>query len=348
MLNASQLAIAISAVLAGAVLLGWILHWLWARASARPTTDAARLQEMIARLHAADQSREAAQDARERAENLLASREAEMTTRMQAMQHRMDGAIEGREAELAQGLREARADAEAAMDGLGNARRRIAELEAELEAAGAGRNDTSATDRIGQLESELARQTETIQSLSAELAETSDALTTAQEAAGNQTAPDTDLRVIELEAELAKTREAEGLAPRVAELEAQADRLHAAEAEAQTRIATLEADLAHACAELAQQSEREEEPELDLAPPANDRLTELEAVLAEKVAALAVAEETIAKLEEAAKPKPRTRRKKAAPKTAGSKAAPTRRRKTTVKDNAENHPAETEDAEPKA
>ncbi|MEM7236250.1 MAG: hypothetical protein AAF501_00275 [Pseudomonadota bacterium] len=135
MLESSQLATALSAILAGAVALGWILHWLWGRATNQTRGDKARLHEMAERLHASDHARERAEEAREHAENLLASREAEMRTRMDAMQYRLDGAIEGREAELAVALREAKADAEAAMGGLGSARRRIAELEEALEAA---------------------------------------------------------------------------------------------------------------------------------------------------------------------------------------------------------------------
>ncbi|MEM9369645.1 MAG: hypothetical protein AAGA26_00680 [Pseudomonadota bacterium] len=133
MLESTQLATALSAILAGAVALGWVLHWLWGRAVNQSRNDKDRLQEMAERLHASDQARERADDAREKAQNLLASREAEMQTRLEAMQYRLDGAIEGREAQLASELREAKADAEAAMSGLGTARRRIAELEEELE-----------------------------------------------------------------------------------------------------------------------------------------------------------------------------------------------------------------------
>ncbi|MEO1493782.1 MAG: hypothetical protein AAFV19_16640 [Pseudomonadota bacterium] len=133
MLTGAQLATAISAVLIGAVAVGWILHWLWVRLSNAAITDTARITEMINRLHEADRAREAAEDARELAENLLASREAEMENRMAAMQARLDGAIEGREADLARELREAKADAEASMDGLRSARSRIMELEGEIE-----------------------------------------------------------------------------------------------------------------------------------------------------------------------------------------------------------------------
>jgi hypothetical protein len=133
MLTGAQLTIAIAAVLVAAIVLGWFLHWLWARLSNAAISDTARITEMVNRLHEADHAREVAEDAKELAENLLASREAEMENRLAAMQARLDGAVEGREAQLATQLREAQADAEASMTGLRNARARIMELEAEVE-----------------------------------------------------------------------------------------------------------------------------------------------------------------------------------------------------------------------
>ena len=134
MLTSVQLTIAIAAVLIAAIILGWFLHWLWSRLSHAAITDTARITEMINRLHEADRAREQAEDAKELAENLLASREAEMENRMAAMQSRLDGALEGREAQLTSALKEAQADSEASMAGLRGARERIMELEAEVEA----------------------------------------------------------------------------------------------------------------------------------------------------------------------------------------------------------------------
>lgn len=133
MLSGAQLATAISGILVLAVAVGWLLHWIWVRLSHAALTDTARITEMINRLHEADRAREAAEEAKELAENLLASREAEMENRMAAMQSRMEGAVDGREAELLREMREAKADSEAAMGGLRNARARIMELEAEIE-----------------------------------------------------------------------------------------------------------------------------------------------------------------------------------------------------------------------
>jgi hypothetical protein len=142
MLSGAQLTIAIAAVLVAAIVLGWFLHWLWTRLSHAALSETARRADMMNRLHEADRAREIAEEARELAENLLAAREGEMENRMTAMQARLDGAVEGREAQLAAQLREARADGEASMAGLRNARARIMELEAEVErlreAAGEG------------------------------------------------------------------------------------------------------------------------------------------------------------------------------------------------------------------
>lgn len=133
MLTGAQLATAISAVLVAAIMLGWILHWIWARL-ANAGSDTARLAEAIDRLHEADRARETAQDAQRLAQTLLAEREAEFEGRLADLQARLDAMVQDRDAELAGLVREARADAEASMAGLRNARRRIMELEAELDA----------------------------------------------------------------------------------------------------------------------------------------------------------------------------------------------------------------------
>ncbi len=49
------------------------------------------------------------------------------------MRARLDAVVQDRDAELTRVVHEARADAEASMVGLRNARRRIADLEAEIE-----------------------------------------------------------------------------------------------------------------------------------------------------------------------------------------------------------------------
>lgn len=133
MLSGAQLATAISAVLVTAVVLGWILHWIWVRLSNAATSDKDRLAEMSNRLHEANRARDDAEEARALAENLLATREAETEQQLAEMQVRLDGAVAGREAELIAELREARTDSETSMAGLRAARTRIMELEAEIE-----------------------------------------------------------------------------------------------------------------------------------------------------------------------------------------------------------------------
>jgi F0F1-type ATP synthase membrane subunit b/b' len=132
MFSGSELEIAIAMVLAGAVCLGFLLHWLW-QALGGAKTDVARLGEMAERLHDADLAREAAETIRQEAEAALARRETETAEQLAVMRTRLDGAIEGREAELARQLAEAQTELEAMRDGLGNARRRIMDLEAEIE-----------------------------------------------------------------------------------------------------------------------------------------------------------------------------------------------------------------------
>lgn len=131
MLNGTELAVAITAFIIGAMAAGWLLHLLWTRLVGG-ATDRASLSQMAHRLHEAEEARELAEEAAARAGSLLASREAEMAARLAAMQARLDGELAGREADMARELRESRAEAAAMGEGLGHARRRIAELEARL------------------------------------------------------------------------------------------------------------------------------------------------------------------------------------------------------------------------
>ena len=133
MLTGSELTTAIAAVLIGAVCAGFLLHWLWSHLSRSRNSDSARLDGMAARLHEADMAREAAEVAQQQAEALLARREAETAERLAVMQARLDGTIEGREAELTRELAAVRLELETMRDGLSNARRRNIELEAEIE-----------------------------------------------------------------------------------------------------------------------------------------------------------------------------------------------------------------------
>ena len=122
MLTGSELSTAITAILIAAVAAGFMLRWLWSYLNRSRTSDSARLEEMAERLHEADMARETAELARSEAEALLA-----------AMQTRLDGAIEGREAELTRKLATAELDLETMRDGLGHARRRQVAIEAEIE-----------------------------------------------------------------------------------------------------------------------------------------------------------------------------------------------------------------------
>ena len=131
MLSGSGLEIAIAMLLGGAVCLGFVLHWLWLALSGHKT-DAARLEEMAEQMHRADMARESAEAAALEAETALAQLEADTAERLALMQARLDGAVEGREADLTRQLAETKAEAEAMVDGLGLARQRILALEEQL------------------------------------------------------------------------------------------------------------------------------------------------------------------------------------------------------------------------
>ena len=134
MFTGSELATAITAVLAAAVLAGFLLHWVWASYTRAHRTDGARLGEMAARLHEADMAREAAETAAQEAETRLAKAEAELAEKLAAMEARVEGTGNGREAELTAELDEAKRELEVMGDGLSNARRRMMEMEEEIAA----------------------------------------------------------------------------------------------------------------------------------------------------------------------------------------------------------------------
>ncbi|MEM0944439.1 MAG: hypothetical protein AAGI70_10875 [Pseudomonadota bacterium] len=138
MLTSSQLSIAISAVLAAAILFGWMLHWLWARARRQISGEAARLHAAASRVDTAERARERAEAAQLKAETDLATREAALTADLAATEKRWQETSAEREAAFDRDLREARAEAAAAMEGLGTLRRRISELEAGRDGPPAG------------------------------------------------------------------------------------------------------------------------------------------------------------------------------------------------------------------
>ena len=133
MTSATDLTTAIAAILVGAVALGWVLHWLWARPAAGPAGPQARIDDIAAQLHEAENARDAAEAARVQERARIEAREAELSQEMADLRAGMEIRLEGREAVLDRALKEAREEAQTAWEGLSNARRRIGELERKLE-----------------------------------------------------------------------------------------------------------------------------------------------------------------------------------------------------------------------
>jgi len=110
------LALSIAALLLLAMALGVALHWLWLRLARDPGAEALRLGALTTQLHAAEA---VAREAQRRAEVAEAALEAERA------------AVEIR---IAAALSETRAERDAAMESIGDARREAAEWRAALEA----------------------------------------------------------------------------------------------------------------------------------------------------------------------------------------------------------------------
>jgi hypothetical protein len=93
----NELTIAIAAALLGAVVLGWLLHWVFAGMNrAAGPRSIKRTAEMAARLHAAEEAQQAA-------ELRLAQVEADLNQRIGEMQAELDTASQ----DLAQARRQA-------------------------------------------------------------------------------------------------------------------------------------------------------------------------------------------------------------------------------------------------
>lgn len=122
MLTGAQLAAGIAAVLIGAMALGALLHWLWGRLQGGGPSEARRIAELSERLLEAEMAREAAE---------LACQEAE--ARLAEVRAGLEREMAERDAAMRRELAEAATDLATMHEGLIHARRRILELEAELE-----------------------------------------------------------------------------------------------------------------------------------------------------------------------------------------------------------------------
>ena len=131
-----ELAALLTGLALGLIAVGWVLHWLWSIAMPRDAIRDAELTRIATDLDRTEAERDEARDAFADIERRMASERTETDDRLAAMQRIVDGAVEGREAQLTADLREARLDAETAMAGLRSARQRIMDLEDALEQRG--------------------------------------------------------------------------------------------------------------------------------------------------------------------------------------------------------------------
>ncbi|MGF1444764.1 MAG: hypothetical protein ACFBRM_01020 [Pikeienuella sp.] len=133
-MSLNELSAVIAAALFSAILVGWVLHWLWCMLSRAVSSDRVRMSHLVQRLDAAEHAREQAEAARAEQEVALMRRISELEVALEDQAAAYQAALQAGQAEQERAIEAARADAQAAWDGLGNARRRIAELERILSA----------------------------------------------------------------------------------------------------------------------------------------------------------------------------------------------------------------------
>ena len=95
-MDRDELMIAIAGALFGALLLGWVLHWMFARINrAEGPRSIRRTADMASRLHAAE-------IARGRAENRLAEVEGDLRQRLADTERELEAALRTLDSERAQ------------------------------------------------------------------------------------------------------------------------------------------------------------------------------------------------------------------------------------------------------
>jgi len=134
MMTEPVLALWIAAALFAAMAVGWLLAGFWRWLCLGTHCERARIAELVEQAHDAEEARETAEAARAEAEARLAEREATLTARISELRATSTAALAERDEDLRRALSTAEEEARTAWDGLSGARRRIGELEREIEA----------------------------------------------------------------------------------------------------------------------------------------------------------------------------------------------------------------------
>lgn len=132
-MNGAELSTAIAGGLFAAVMVGWVLHWIWCLVARAASSERGRIRHLVQQLDAAEAAREAAEAALAAGREALAGRIAVLEAALadQAAAHEAEIGARAREQDRL--VAEATREAEAAWEGLALARRRIADLERRLE-----------------------------------------------------------------------------------------------------------------------------------------------------------------------------------------------------------------------
>ncbi|MEM9144775.1 MAG: hypothetical protein AAGC57_01155 [Pseudomonadota bacterium] len=131
-MTGDELSWAIAATLLSAALVGWVFHWIWCMLARATSSERERISHLVRDLGTAEDAREAAEARANAADTALAEGEAVLAKGLADAAADRDARIAEAEAAADTAVREAKAEAQTAWDGLAHARRRIADLEAQL------------------------------------------------------------------------------------------------------------------------------------------------------------------------------------------------------------------------
>jgi len=128
-MTADELTWVIAGALFAAVLVGWVLHWLWSLIARATSSERGQIRSLMSELALAEEAREEAEAQVEALEATLSEERIAFEAGLLEAAAERDARIADAQESADTAVREAKAEAQTAWEGLAFARQRIADLE---------------------------------------------------------------------------------------------------------------------------------------------------------------------------------------------------------------------------